>query len=115
MRGREDQHLFKGRNPIADAVTDGDLTRGYYVAGTGTIAADGTVGAVGGAAEKALAAEQDGAQVFLVPKDDFQEAGRWVRRIRVQPIERFDDAIRVLCELSPLPAAASPELPTPCG
>src|SRR5206468_1699470 len=59
---------------ILDAVTDGDLTRGYYVAGTGTIAADGTVGAVGGAAEKALAAEQDGAQVFLVPKDDFQEA-----------------------------------------
>jgi Lon-like protease len=100
---------------ILDAVTDGDLTRGYYVAGTGTIAADGTVGAVGGAAEKALAAEQDGAQVFLVPKDDFQEAGRWVRRIQVQPIERFEDAIRVLCGLSPLPTAAAPELPTPCG
>jgi PDZ domain-containing protein len=100
---------------ILDAVTDGDLTRGYYVAGTGTIGADGTVGAVGGAAEKALAAEQDGAQVFLVPKDDFQEAGRWVHRIQVQPIERFDDAIRVLCGLSPLASAASPEPPTPCG
>src|SRR5438874_3258509 len=100
---------------ILDAVTDGDLTRGYYVAGTGTIAADGTVGAVGGAAEKALAAEQDGAQLFLVPKDDSQEAGRWVRRIQVQPIERFEDAIRVLCSLSPLPSAAAPELPTPCG
>src|SRR5437899_2841483 len=34
---------------ILDAITDGDLTRGYYIAGTGTIAADGTVGAVGGA------------------------------------------------------------------
>ena len=100
---------------ILDVVTDGDLTRGYYVAGTGTIAADGTVGAVGGAAEKALAAEQDGAQLFLVPKDDFQEAGRWVRRIQVQPIERFEDAIRVLCSLSPLPSAAAPELPTPCA
>src|SRR5206468_5586436 len=43
---------------ILDAITDGDLTRGYYVVGTGTIAADGSVGAVGGAAEKALAAEQ---------------------------------------------------------
>jgi PDZ domain-containing protein len=100
---------------ILDAVTDGDLTRGYYVAGTGTIAADGTVGAVGGAAEKALAAENDGAQVFLVPKDDFQEAGRWARHILVKPIERFDDAIRVLCGLSPLPTAAVPEPPTPCG
>jgi PDZ domain-containing protein len=100
---------------ILDAVTEGDLTRGYYVAGTGTIAADGTVGAVGGAAEKALAAEQDGAQLFLVPKDDYEEAGRWVRHIQVTPIERFDDAVRVLCGLSPLPTAATPEPPTPCA
>jgi PDZ domain-containing protein len=100
---------------ILDAVTDGDLTRGYYVAGTGTIAADGTVGAVGGAAEKALAAEQDGAQVFLVPTADYQEAGQWVRHIQVLPIERFDDAIHALCGLSPLPAAVAPEPPTPCG
>jgi Lon-like protease len=100
---------------ILDAVTDGDLTRGYYVAGTGTIAADGTVGAVGGAAEKALAAEQDGAQVFLVPTADYQEAGHWVRHIQVLPIERFDDAIHALCGLSPLPAAVAPEPPTPCG
>jgi len=99
---------------ILDAVTDGDLTRGYYVAGTGTIAQDGTVGAVGGAAEKALAAEQDGAQVFLVPKDDAEEAGRWVRSMRVVPVERFDDAVHALCALSPLPTAASADPPTPC-
>jgi PDZ domain-containing protein len=100
---------------ILDAVTDGDLTRGYYVAGTGTIAADGTVGAVGGAAEKALAAELDGAQVFLVPKDDYEEAKRWVRTIQIVPIERFDDAVRALCGLQPLPKLAAPEPPTPCG
>jgi PDZ domain-containing protein len=100
---------------ILDAVTDGDLTRGYFVAGTGTITADGAVGAVGGAAEKALAAEQDGAQLFLVPRDDYDEAKRWVRQIRVMPIERFEDAIHVLCSLEPLPSAASPEPPTPCG
>src|SRR5258708_571691 len=100
---------------ILDAVTDGDLTRGYYIAGTGTIAADGTVGAVGGAAEKALAAELDGAQVFLVPKDDSEEAKRWVRKIQIVPIDRFDDAIRALCALQPLPTVASPETPTPCG
>jgi PDZ domain-containing protein len=100
---------------ILDAVTDGDLTRGYYVAGTGTIAADGTVGAVGGAAEKALAAEQDGAQLFLVPKDDSDEAKRWAHKIQIVPIERFDDAVRALCALQPLPTVASPETPTPCG
>jgi Lon-like protease len=100
---------------ILDAITDGDLTRGYYVAGTGTIAIDGTVGAVGGAAEKALAAEEDGAQLFLVPRDDYQDARRWVTRIQITPIERFDDAIRALCALEPLPTVATPEPPTPCG
>ena len=100
---------------ILDAVTDGDLTRGYYVVGTGTIAADGTVGAVGGAAEKALAAEQDGAQLFLVPKDDYDEAKRWVKRLKIVPVERFEDAIHALCALEPLPTAAAPEPPTPCG
>jgi Lon-like protease len=100
---------------ILDGVTPGDLTRGYYVAGTGTITQDGTVGAVGGAAEKALAAERDGAQIFLAPKDDAPEAGRWVRSIRIIPIEKFQDAIDALCALSPLPTAASPDAPTPCG
>jgi PDZ domain-containing protein len=100
---------------ILDSVTDGDLTRGYYVVGTGTIAADGSIGAVGGAAEKALAAEQDGAQVFLVPKDDFEEAKRWVKRLNIVPVERFEDAIQALCGLEPLPTAAAPEPPTPCG
>lgn len=100
---------------ILDAVTDGDLTRGNYVVGTGTIAADGTVGAVGGAAEKALAAEQDGAQVFLVPKDDAEEAKRWVQHMQIVPIETFDDAVRALCALPPQPGATSPDPPTPCG
>jgi PDZ domain-containing protein len=100
---------------ILDAITDGDLTRGYYLAGTGTIGADGTVGAVGGAAEKALAAELDGAQFFLVPKDDSDEARRWARKIQIVPIERFDDAIHALCALPPLETVAAPEPPTPCG
>lgn len=100
---------------ILDAVTDGDLTRGYYVAGTGTIAQDGSVGAVGGAAEKALAAEQDGAQVFLVPRDDSEEARRWVKHVQIVPIDRFEDAIHALCALDPLPTAASPDPPAPCG
>jgi PDZ domain-containing protein len=100
---------------VLDGVTDGDLTRGYYVAGTGTIAADGTVGAVGGAAEKALAAEQDGAQIFLAPKDDAEEAQRFVHNIQIIPVEHFDDAVKALCALPPrTETLASPETPTPC-
>jgi PDZ domain-containing protein len=99
---------------ILDAVTDGDLTRGYYVAGTGTIGADGSIGPIGGAAEKALAAERDGAQIFLAPKDNVDDAERWVHSIRIVPVERFDDAVRFLCGLDPLPSATSAEPPPVC-
>lgn len=100
---------------ILDAITDGDLTRGYYVVGTGTIAADGSVGAVGGAAEKALAAERDGAQLFLVPRDDYAEAQRWVKTLHIVPVERFEDAVQALCRLEPLPTLAAPGTPAPCS
>jgi PDZ domain-containing protein len=98
---------------ILDAVTAGDLTRGHFVAGTGTIGTDGVVGPVGGAAEKALAAEREGAQVFLVPASNAEEARRWVRGLQVVPIERFDDGVKAVCGLQPTPEAAA-ETPTPC-
>lgn len=86
---------------IFDAVTPGDLARGNFVAGTGTIAVDGTVGPIGGAAEKIVAAEQAGAAVFLVPREDEPEARRGSHTIRVVPIDRFADAIQALCSLDP--------------
>jgi PDZ domain-containing protein len=98
---------------ILDAVTEGDLTRGYYVAGTGTINQDGTVGPVGGAAEKAVAAEDDGASIFLVPKENFDDARRWVRNLQVVPVERLDDAVAFLCGLSPAPGVPTTP-PQPC-
>lgn len=52
----------------------GDLTGGRTIAGTGTIDADGSVGAVGGVALKTQAAKRDGATVFLVPKDECGDA-----------------------------------------
>jgi PDZ domain-containing protein len=100
---------------ILDAVTQGDLTRGYYVAGTGTISQDGSVGPVGGAAEKAVAAEEDGAKIFLVPRANADEARRWVHNLRVVPVDRMDDAVRFLCGLEPAPGATAPEPPKPCG
>jgi PDZ domain-containing protein len=96
---------------IFDAVTPGDLARGNFVAGTGTIAVDGTVGPIGGAAEKIVAAEQAGATVFLVPREDEPEARRGAHSIRVVPIVRFADAVQVLCSLEPqgnVPAAPLP-------
>ena len=97
---------------VLDGVTDGLLTRGYAVAGTGTIRADGDVGPIGGAAQKVVAAERAGAQVFLVPQENYAEARQAASTIRVAAVDRFADAVTYLCDLEPLPSAA-PALPAP--
>ncbi|MCO7221418.1 PDZ domain-containing protein [Klenkia sp. PcliD-1-E] len=59
---------------IIDLVGDTDLTQGAVIAGTGTIDAGGTVGPIGGIPLKMIAARDIGAQLFLVPADNCQEA-----------------------------------------
>lgn len=58
---------------IIDELTPGSLTGGRHVAGTGTICADGTVGAIGGIVQKMAAARAAGATVFLAPRADCDE------------------------------------------
>jgi PDZ domain-containing protein len=59
---------------IYDTLTPGSLTGGQVVAGTGTIAADGTVGEIGGIQQKIAGARQDGARLFLVPPANCADA-----------------------------------------
>lgn len=59
---------------VVDKLSPGDLTGGKFVAGTGTIEADGTVGPIGGITHKIAAAADAGAEVFLVPEDNCSEA-----------------------------------------
>jgi PDZ domain-containing protein len=59
---------------VVDKLTTGDLNGGKFVAGTGTITADGEVGSIGGITHKMLAAHEAGASVFLVPADNCAEA-----------------------------------------
>lgn len=53
---------------------DGDLTGGYAIAATGSIQPDGTVGAIGGVSQKVVSVSEEGAVLFLVPKDNEEEA-----------------------------------------
>lgn len=46
-----------------------DLTKGYEIAGTGTIDMDGHVGQIGGIREKVTAVQRGNIDVFFVPKD----------------------------------------------
>jgi PDZ domain-containing protein len=59
---------------VLDTLTAGELTGGKKVATTGTMDIDGTVGNVGGVAQKTAAVREAGAEYFLVPPDEYEEA-----------------------------------------
>ncbi|MGW6687833.1 S16 family serine protease [Streptomyces sp. NPDC054961] len=86
----------------------GDLTGGRTIAGTGTITADGEVGAVGGVALKTQAAQRDGASVFLVPaaecSDAQSELPEGLRLIPVTSLTGAVDALRALQKGEPVPS-----------
>ncbi|MEX2804736.1 SepM family pheromone-processing serine protease [Streptococcus sp. H31] len=59
---------------IYDQLTEEDLRQGRVIAGTGTIEQDGSVGDIGGAALKVVAADKAGAEIFFVPNNPVDEA-----------------------------------------
>jgi PDZ domain-containing protein len=78
----------------------GDLTGGRTIAGTGTITADGKVGAVGGVALKTQAARRDGATVFLVPKAECVDAkSELPEGLRLIPVTTLKGAVDALVAL----------------
>ncbi|MFI9046749.1 S16 family serine protease [Streptomyces sp. NPDC053427] len=78
----------------------GDLTGGRTVAGTGTIDADGKVGAVGGVPLKTQAAHRDGATVFLVPEQECADArAELPKGMRLIPVTTLDGAVKALTAL----------------
>lgn len=58
---------------VYDKLTPGELTGGERIAGTGTITADGEVGAIGGIRQKMYGAQAAGADWFLAPQSNCDE------------------------------------------
>lgn len=58
---------------IVDEITPGAMTGGQSIAGTGTIALDGTVGPIGGIRQKMAGASAAGATFFLAPAENCAE------------------------------------------
>jgi Lon-like protease len=83
-----------------------DLTRGYKIAGTGTISADGVVGRIGGIEQKVIAADKAGAEIFLAPNEEGAANSNYVAAVqtakdietnmKIVPIDTFEDAITYL-------------------
>ena len=82
---------------IIDTLTEGELTKGRVIAGTGTIQMDGTVGNIGGIRQKVPAAEAAGATHILVPAGNYESAlTADFDHIKIIPIDTISDAVSFL-------------------
>jgi len=82
---------------ILDRLTPGSLLGHRRVAVTGTIELDGSVGPVGGVEHKTEAAVRKGAEVFIVPPDEYALAKKTAHgRLRVEQAATLDQALRIL-------------------
>lgn len=104
---------------IYNQLTKNDITKGYSIAGTGTIDPDGIVGRIGGIDKKVVAADKEGAQIFLAPDDEispelkkaypdiqtnYKEALKAAKdigtKMKIVPVKTFEDAIAYLDKLN---------------
>lgn len=84
---------------LIDDLSAGDLTGGQRIVVTGTIDLDGTVGAIGGLTQKAVAAQQSGAAAFLVPatQNDIDQARQATGGdLEIVPVATLDEALAAL-------------------
>lgn len=103
---------------IYNQLVDEDITKGYNVAGTGEMWMDGTVGRIGGADFKVVAADSDNMDIFFVPDDDitpemlqvdaslqsnYEEALQQAQKIdsemKIVPVKTVQDALDYLEQL----------------
>lgn len=94
---------------IYNQLTDDDLTKGYKIAGTGTISPDGTIGRIGGIEQKIVAADKAGAEIFFAPNEKGRKDSNYLAAVetakdigtnmKIIPVEHFDDAVHYLEKL----------------
>ncbi|MGN7357568.1 SepM family pheromone-processing serine protease [Paenibacillus sp. SAF-054] len=88
-----------------------DLTKGYQIAGTGTIDQEGNVGQIGGIRDKIVAAHEGKVDIFFCPadvlpgddntKDIMDEANKRNYSITIVPVRNMKDALDYLKQLQP--------------
>lgn len=85
---------------LMDKLSPTGLTKGNKVAVTGTMEVDGSVGPIGGIAQKIVAVRNSGAQYFLVPTDEYAEAKKLAGpKLKVLEVSSLDNALAVLKKL----------------
>jgi Lon-like protease len=94
---------------IYDQLMEEDYTKGYKIAGTGTIDPTGIVGPIGGIDQKIVAADKAGAEIFFAPNEkgikdsNYELAVKTARdidsKMKIVPVDVIDDAINYLQKL----------------
>jgi PDZ domain-containing protein len=98
---------------IYDKLTPGSLTGGKFVAGTGTIDDNGTVGPIGGVEMKTVGARAKGAQYFLTPADNCAAAAKDTPSgLRLVKVKTIKDALDALKDIRTGNTAALPQCTT---
>lgn len=93
---------------VLDVLTDGDLTGGANIVVTGAVDRFGNVGSIGGAHQKAFAAQASDADVFIVPDANLEEARAAVPELRVESVASVGEALELIAEFG----GNADELPT---
>lgn len=94
---------------IVSQYRNGELPRGYRIAGTGTVDANGTIGQIGGIDHKIIAASKNEADYFLLPKNvnptdhnetEALEAYRKLNtKMKLVPVTTLAEAVQFLEQL----------------
>lgn len=105
---------------ILNQLMDEDLTKGYNIAGTGTMQENGEVGRIGGIDLKVIAADNEDIEIFFAPDDELPEevlknnpslrsnyldaketAEKIGTTMKIVPVKTVDDALAYLDQLEP--------------
>ena len=82
---------------LLQELTGVDITKGHRIAATGTIDPDGTVGDVGGVAQKTVSVSDAGATLFLVPPGEYRDAVSHAGpRLKVVAVSTFEQALQAI-------------------
>ncbi|MFS0778754.1 SepM family pheromone-processing serine protease [Neobacillus sp. 3P2-tot-E-2] len=94
---------------IYDQLMEEDFTKGYKIAGTGTIDPEGSVGPIGGIDQKIVAADKAGAEIFFAPNEKGSKDSNYKLAVKtaqeidskmeIVPVDVIDDAINYLQKL----------------
>ncbi len=85
---------------IYDALTNSNFSKNKKIAGTGTIDGEGNIGEIGGIKYKILGALEEKADLFFVPKENYEEALQTLKEnkgdLKLVKVEHFEEVLDFL-------------------